>query len=151
MGEGCCWKLHQTRQGCRESHFEVPHPNPEVSVGESIEVHAWLRAEWVMEMNAVCKMRENWGGEVWSCLYTQMRLLQTRWLEIGHDQFKHLGRGGGIYEICCGGIFKSNFVFFCVPLQNTKAIIMDPEVTMTSSPMALHPRRLSLQLSPPTS
>ncbi len=28
-----------------ESHFGVLHPNPEVSTGESIEVHAWLRAE----------------------------------------------------------------------------------------------------------
>lgn len=37
------------------------------------------------------------------------------------------------------------------PLQNTKVTIMDPEVTMTSSPTALHPRRLSLQPSPPTS
>lgn len=31
--------------GRLESHFGVPHPNPEVSAGESIEVHAWLRAE----------------------------------------------------------------------------------------------------------
>lgn len=91
-------------RGCRESHFGVPHPNPEVSVGESIEAHAWLRAEWVREMNAVCKRRENWGGEVWSCLYTQMRLLETGWLEIGHDQFHHLGRGGGVHKIYCGGI-----------------------------------------------
>ena len=31
--------------GRLESHFGVPHPNPEVSAGESIEAHAWLRAE----------------------------------------------------------------------------------------------------------
>lgn len=82
--------------GRLESHFGVPHSNPEVSAGESIEVHAWLGAEWEGEMNAVCKRRENWGGEVWSCLYTQMRLLETGWLEIGHDQFHHLGRGGDV-------------------------------------------------------
>lgn len=27
-----------------------------------------------------------------------MRLLETGWLEIGHDQFHHLGRGGGRRE-----------------------------------------------------
>ena len=41
------------------------------------------------------KRRENRGGEAWSCLYTQMRLLESGWLEIGHDQFHHLGGGGG--------------------------------------------------------
>jgi len=83
-------------QGRLESHFGISHPNPGVSAGESIEVHAWLRAEWEGEMNALCKRRENWGGEVWSCLYTQMRLLETGWVEIGHDQFHHLDRGGAV-------------------------------------------------------
>lgn len=31
--------------GKLESHFGIPHPNPEVSAGESIEGHAWLRGE----------------------------------------------------------------------------------------------------------
>lgn len=41
---------------------------------------------------------------MWSCLYTQMRLLETGWVEIGHDQFHHLGRGGGAGKIVrrCG-------------------------------------------------
>ena len=47
-------------------------------------------------MNAVRKRREKRGGEVWSCLYTQMRLLESGWVEIGHDQFHHLGGGGGV-------------------------------------------------------
>lgn len=33
---------------------------------------------------------------MWSCLYTQMRLLETGWFEIGHNQFHHLGKGGGV-------------------------------------------------------
>lgn len=33
---------------------------------------------------------------MWSCLYTQMRLRETGWLEIGHDQFPHLGRCGAV-------------------------------------------------------
>ncbi len=41
---------------------------------------------------------------MWSCLYTQMRLLETGWLEIGHDQFHHLGRGGVVRRIArCRG------------------------------------------------
>lgn len=105
-GEPCRWKLPQTRQGCGKSHFGVSHPSPEVSAGESIAAHAWLRAEWVKEMNAVCKRRENWGGEVESCLYTQMRLLESGWLEIEHDQFHHLGGGGAVFKICCGGLWR---------------------------------------------
>lgn len=110
-------------------------------------------------MNAVCKRRENRGGEVESCLYTQMRLLESGWLEIEHDQFHHLGRGGAAFKICRGGLqwfscpfkvfgSKANLVPF--PLQNTRGIITDLGVTTTSSPTALHLHRLSLQLSPPT-
>lgn len=44
--------------GRLESHFGIPHPHPEAPAGESIEAHAWLRAERVGEMNAVCKRRE---------------------------------------------------------------------------------------------
>lgn len=113
-------------------------------------------------MNVVCKRRENWGGEVWSCLYTQMRLLETGWLEIGHDQFHHLDA-----ELCKrsaavggkGNTFRNMHVFeresnpVCshFPLQNIKVTIMDLEATTTSSPTALRPRRLSLQPNPPTS
>ncbi len=41
----------------------------------------------------------------------------------------------------------------CPPVssQNTKVTITDQEVTTTSSPTGLHPRRLSLRPSPPTS
>lgn len=78
-------------QGRLESPFRMSYPNSEILAGESIEVHAWLQAEWEWEMNAVCKRRENWGGAVRSCLYTQMRLLETGWLEIGHDQFTQTG------------------------------------------------------------
>lgn len=150
--------------GRLESHFVVPHPNPEVSAGESIEVHAWLRAEWVRKINALCKRRENWGGEVWSCLYTQMRLLETGWLEIGHDQFHHLGKGGAVKKNCtqlrgtvnvfaCIWFFIESLTeYFLLPHpQNIKVTIMDQGATMTSSPTALHPRRLSPRPSPLTS
>lgn len=36
------------------------------------------------------------------CLYTQMRLSEAGWLEIGHDQFHHLAGGGGVYNMRCG-------------------------------------------------
>lgn len=89
--------------GRLESHFGVPHPRPEVSAGESIEAHTHgcELNEWGRWMQCV-KRRENWGGEVWSCLYTQMRLLETAWLEIGHDQFHHLGGGVCGLARCCG-------------------------------------------------
>lgn len=57
-------------------------------------------------MNAVCKRRENRGGEVESCLYTQMRLLESGWLEIEHDQFHHLGRGGAVFKTGRGGLWR---------------------------------------------
>lgn len=57
-------------------------------------------------MNAVCKRRENRGGEVESCLYTQMRLLESGWLEIEHDQFHHLGRGGAVVKTGRGGLWR---------------------------------------------
>lgn len=50
------------------------------------------------------KRRENRGGEVESCLYTQMRLLESGWLEIEHDQFHHLGRGGAVFKTGRGGL-----------------------------------------------
>lgn len=112
-----CWAQEPGRAvGRLESHFGVPHPNPEVSAGESIEVHAWLRAEWVRKINALCKRRENWGGEVWSCLYTQMRLLETGWLEIGHDQFHHLGKGEAVCKNCTqlGGSVNVSACILCL-------------------------------------
>lgn len=45
----------------------------------------------------------------------------------------------------------SKLTYSSVLSQNTKVTITDQGVTTTSSPMALHPRKLSLQLSPPTS
>lgn len=45
----------------------------------------------------------------------------------------------------------SNLTYSSVLSQNTKVTITDQGVTTTSSPTALHPRKLSLQLSPPTS
>lgn len=90
-----------------------------------------------------------------------MRLLETGWLEIGHDQFHHLevevckrsaaGREGGTFRNMHVFDRVSNLVWSHFPLQNTKVTIMDLEATMTSSLTALRPRRLSPQPSPPTS
>lgn len=55
--------------------------------------------------------------------------------------------------LCIFRVFdkKSNLMFWSVPPQNTKVTITDQGATTTSSPTALHPHKLSLQLNPPTS